>query len=113
MLIGESSKLHTDKHLWLRQQLELTPLDRLAMVYQANEEGNFDKVLKLYDKFLTIISSPGNRATLNKFDYESRYKNEMFKELKDNSDSFITELTRFIFARRGQWSDRFFEYLVF
>jgi hypothetical protein len=35
------------------------------------------------------------------------------REGKANSDALRSELTRFIFARRGQWSERFFEYLIF
>jgi len=33
--------------------------------------------------------------------------------LHANSDTIIKELTRFVLDRRGDWSDAFFEYLLF
>jgi hypothetical protein len=36
-----------------------------------------------------------------------------FDELHSNSDILIKELTRFILDRRGDWSEAFFEYLLF
>ena len=59
------------------------------------------------------LSDPSVRVQLNALDYDRRYENPLFADLKANSDSFQSELARFIYARRGQWSDRFFEYLIF
>jgi predicted nucleotidyltransferase len=112
-LIGESSKHGNDKYNWLFNQLNLTPLDRIAMVYRENQDDGFHKVIELYNTFLGKISCKENREALNGTNYEERYKCQLFAELKSNSDAFISELTRFIFAQRGQWSERFFEYLLF
>ena len=36
-----------------------------------------------------------------------------YNELHSNSDILLKELTRFTLDRRGDWSDAFFEYLLF
>ena len=41
-----------------------------------------------------------------------RYESVVFSQMKANSDAFASEVMRFLNARRGVWSDRFFEYLV-
>jgi hypothetical protein len=53
------------------------------------------------------------RAELNGLDDNLRYDNALFSSLKKNSNALQAELVRFIFARRGEWSSRFFEYLLF
>lgn len=45
--------------------------------------------------------------------YENRYSKPEFASLKANSDGLIAELLRFVLSRRGNWSERFFEYLIF
>ena len=37
----------------------------------------------------------------------------VYDELHDNSDIIIRELTRFVLDRRGDWSEAFYEYLLF
>lgn len=46
-------------------------------------------------------------------EYDNRYSDPNFSHLKANSDALIAELLRFLWSKRGAWSDRFFEYLVF
>ena len=113
-LLGEASKFWDErKASWVRERLALTPLERIAAVYEANAEATFFRVAGAYETFLARISDPHLRADLNNLDYDRRYENITFAALKANSDALQSELTRFIFARRGQWSERFFEYLIF
>jgi hypothetical protein len=114
VLLGESSK-HTDqkKLSLVRNRLHLTPLDRIAAVYQDNNDTSFFRVAGAYETFLRRISDEELRDELNDVAYEQRYANTMFSTLKTNSDALQAELTRFILTRRGQWSERFFEYLLF
>jgi hypothetical protein len=113
-LIGEASKYGTRKKsevIW--ESLGLTPLERLAHVYEKCGERCFFRVVGPYNVFLTKLSDPELRPRLNAIGYEERYSIPEFAELKWNSDSLSAELLRFVFARRGSWSERFFEYLLF
>jgi hypothetical protein len=113
-LLGEASKQSAEKKVetvW--NHLSYTPLERVAWVYDQNHDGGFFRVLGLYNVFVSRLSDKGWREQLREVEYEGRYSVPAFAELKANSDAFIAEFVRFIFARRGQWSDRFFEYLFF
>jgi hypothetical protein len=113
-LIGEASK-HSDRNKldWVRGNLSLTPLERIAKVYAANNDSSFYRVGGLYNTFLDRLSEKDLREGLNKIDYPARYQNQTFATLKANSDALQAELSRFVYARRGVWSERFFEYLLF
>jgi hypothetical protein len=127
MLLGEASKERDDKVFWLQQQLKRTPLERIAWVYEQNRDWNFYKVLGPYNVFLSRLNQPEVRRGLNfnpsdltapphdsgENSYDRRYSNEEFSNLKANSDGLISELLRFVLARRGNWTERFFEYLIF
>jgi hypothetical protein len=114
LLLGESSKYSgPEKVSTVKDHLPLTPLERLAWVYQQNRDGNFFRILGLYNLFISRLSDASWRDQLKDVGYGARYGAAAFAEMKANSDAFIAELVRFLFARRGQWSDRFFEYLFF
>ena len=116
LLLGECSLESKDKVLWLRSRLKMTPLERIAWTYAQNGDDRVSEVLQRYEVFLAGISNPTVRAALNKADpdsYNKRYDNDDYKRLKDNSDMFVRELLRFTLDRRGTWTERFFEYLVY
>ncbi|MEB3828300.1 hypothetical protein [Phormidium sp. CCY1219] len=121
MLLGEASKERQDKVDWLKQRLKMTPLERIAWVYEQNREWNFHRIAGAYDVFLYNLNKQEFRDNLNvdpanqddANTYRERYKLPEFAFLKANSDGLIAELLRFILARRGSWSERFFEYLIF
>ncbi|OHD85717.1 MAG: hypothetical protein A3J39_00840 [Sulfuricurvum sp. RIFCSPHIGHO2_12_FULL_44_8] len=114
MLLGETSKYEDNKKIDLVvKALPWTPLDRIAWVYRQNKDQSFFRVAGLYDVFLSKLSDPDLRNILNNIKYDSRYSIPLFSELKANSDALVAELTRFIWCRRNQWSDRFFEYVIF
>jgi len=112
-LLGEASKYQgQDKISFVRDHLALTPLERLGLVYENNHDRGFFRVIGLYNVFLSRLSDEAWRTKLN-VEYHDRYSLSEFSEMKANSDGLVAELLRFVFARRGQWSDRFFEYLIF
>lgn len=114
VLLGEASKHSDEQKLeWVRGNLELTPLERIAKVYEANNDSGFYRVGGLYNTFLDRLSDKSLREELNEIEYGYRYQNSTFATLKANSDALQAELTRFVYARRGEWSERFFEYLIF
>lgn len=114
VLIGGASGQEPSQRInYLRERLHLTPLERLAAVYAECRDDNFQRLASLYDVFLQQISDPPTREYLQNIDYAQRFGEPIFLRLKANAEAFIAELARFLWARRGSWSDRFFEYLVF
>ncbi len=118
MLLGECSRERGDKVAWLKKHLTLTPLERIALVYSVNEDTNFFRLAGFYDTFLGMLSSADVRNELNgpqvqAGSYGNRYQMRNYAILKANSDGLVAELLRFILGRRGVWSERFFEYLIF
>jgi hypothetical protein len=114
-LLGESSKERQDKLDWLRQRLKMTPMERIAWVYEENQDRNFFRVAGLYSVFVDRMNDPEVRGLLGEHGpgYEERYEQRIFAQLKANSDALVAEFLRFIMNRRGDWTERFFEYLFF
>lgn len=119
-LLGEASKERTDKVQWLKDRLYLTPLERIAHVYHENLDWSFPRIAGLYNVFLSRLNDSGVRELLqiaseedSEKHYDERYLKAQYADLKANSDALIAELLRFVLRRRGIWSERFFEYLIF
>jgi len=115
MLLGECSKERGNKVTWLRKRLRSTPLERIASVYESNADWDFHRIAGPYDIFLGRLNDPDLRRKLTDEErqdsYRERYSFRPYAELKATSDSIAAEITRFLFARRGAWTERFFEYL--
>ena len=108
----------------------MTPLERIAWVYEQNQDRNFFRIAGCYNVFLYYLNQQDVRKKLN-FNpeglnpesladneteantYDQRYTVPEFSILKANSDALSAELLRFISSRRGSWTERFFEYLLF
>lgn len=103
---------HDDKNEKLEALVRLTPLERLFHAYKEAGDTGFYKTAGYYDVFLRIMSDKATRETLKGLEYEDRYGNREFCVLKANSDALAAELARFLFDRKGVWSDRFYEYLI-
>lgn len=112
LLVMNASKNRTDKFGYISSEIHLTPIEKIIHVYSDNNDPNIDRVLGHYDVFLRKISDPEIRQALQ-VDYDDRYLNPYYADLKVNSDSLQTELVRFIFARKGSWADQIYEYLIF
>lgn len=114
LLLGEASKYRgNSKVRVVGDRLPLTPLQRIAWVYEQNNDTAITRLLGLYNVFLARLSNEQWRTALRGVDYEDRFSSPEFAELKANSDALIGELYRFIMSRRGSWSERFFEYMFF
>jgi predicted nucleotidyltransferase len=111
--LGELSRSEVaDKVQELRKYIEATPLERLFRCYRSADDTNFFRFAGAYDVFLRYLSDDDSRRGLAQLEYEDRYRDRNFASLKANSDAIAAELTRFFFARRGYWSERFFEYMI-
>jgi hypothetical protein len=118
LLLGECSKEKKDKIGWLREHLLLTPMQRIEKVYQLNDDDSFNILLDAYEIFMQRINSSEVRKVLveaNPKSLEELRETELpyYNELHANSDIIIKELTHFVLERRGDWSEAFFEYLLF
>lgn len=112
LLIMNASKNQHDKLTYLSSKIPLTPIEKVAHVYSDNGDPSIDRVLGPYDVFLRKISDPQVRGALQA-EYDDRYLNSQYADLRVNSDALQVELTRFIHARRGVWTDQIYEYLIF
>lgn len=96
----------------LKQLVRMHPLKRLFVAYHLAQDTCFYRVAGLYDTFIALLSNDTTRKALLEVDYDARYNTSVFSQLKANSDAFAAELMRFYDARRGQWDERFFEYMI-
>jgi hypothetical protein len=101
-----------DKIDMLVSLIKLPPLRRLAVAYELSGDRAFFKVAQFYNQFLAVLSNGDNRKELRDLEYASRYDSRTFAQLKANSDGLSSELLRFFEARRRDWDDRFFEYMI-
>src|ERR1700744_600031 len=103
LLILNASKLRTGKFEYIKKHIRLTPFEKIVSVYLDNNDFNFIRLIGPYDIFLSKLNDEKVRKLLQ-VNYEERYNNPHYAELKVTSDTFIAELTRFIFSKRGIWS---------
>ncbi|HYK05428.1 MAG TPA: hypothetical protein VE974_26995 [Thermoanaerobaculia bacterium] len=96
----------------LRSYIEMPALERFVQLYERNEDDNLFRLLGYYNNFLEALGKETTREELYRLEYEKRYQSTTFAALKVNSDAFAAEIMRFLWARRGSWSDRFYEYLI-
>jgi len=115
LLVLNSSKftdVDKNKLQYLSNRFELSPLEKIAHVYKDNDDHSVNRIFSIYDVFLRKISDPELREAL-KIDYLERYESHHYIDMKVTGDALQTELTRFIFAQKGSWTEQIFEYLIF
>lgn len=112
-LILNSSKYRSKKMSYLRDYIQLSPLEKIFEVYDSNKDYNFDRILGAYNNFLYKLVKDEVRLDLASLDYGDRYQSSNYAELKTNSDFLQAELTRFILDNRSNWTSQVFEYLIF
>ncbi len=118
LLLGECSKEREDKIGWMRERLHLTPLQRLQYVFDANGDDGMKRILPAYDRFLALLRKDAVREALiqarpRTLKERHQTRLEPYEEMKDCSRVLMRELTRCVLDRRDDWSERFFEYLLF
>lgn len=112
LLILNGSKHIDDKFDYFHKHIHLTPIEKILSVYIDNKDYTYERLLGAYDIFLGKINDSEVRSALQA-DYNDRYQNPHYAQLKVTSDMFISELTRFIFAQRKNWTPQIMEYLIF
>jgi hypothetical protein len=112
LLILNASKYGVDKYSYLKSHIYATPLEKVLHVYNDNGREPV-KLLLCYERFVSMMNDENIRGGLCGLDYNERYDNPKYEELKSNSDELCKELTTFIFSMRTIWADTVFEYLLF
>lgn len=111
--IGALSREHTMQKIEaLKELIRMEPLRRLYVAYGLARDPGFFKVAGTYNTFLHLLSQQEIREELAGLEYEGRYNSPAFAQMKANSDALSSELLRFYEARRREWDDRFFEYMI-
>ncbi len=118
LLLGECSKERRDKIGWLHERLPMTPLQRLQYVFEANGDAGFPVILEAYERFMTAFRDPDVRRALIEarapdLDHLLDSWPPEYRRIHEDSGVLLKELTRFLLDRRGDWSEAFFEYLLF
>jgi len=100
------------KRDYILAHVELTPMEKLVHVYQDNDDSSFNYLLSIYNLFLMKMNDPIARSQLD-VEFEERHRIPVYQELRVSGDALRKELMRFVFSRRGVWSDNILEYLIF
>jgi predicted nucleotidyltransferase len=113
LLILNSSKYGYEKIRYLHDHIYFSPIEKVYLAYADNDDPHFERVIAHYNIFLHKLADDEVRHELKDLGYADRFKSSNYIELKDNSDSFRSELTRFILDNRMKWTPKIFECLIF
>jgi hypothetical protein len=113
-LVLNSSKTSHAQHKksYISNHVELTPLEKILHVYEDNGDYSYNYLLGIYNVFLMKMNDAQLRAQLD-VDFENRHAAAVYQELRVTGDALRKELMRFLWSRRGCWSDNALEYLIF
>ena len=112
-LIGESSAASDGDAGWLKDRLGLTPLERVASVYNRYEDDGLLRVITGYDAFLLQLGDAAFRKSVATATQGRPDCHPKFIELLEDSRDLLRELMRFVSVRANEWDDSFFECLFF
>ncbi len=113
LLILNSSKYGYEKIRYLYDHIYFSPIEKVYLAYVDNEDSNFERLIALYNAFLSKLADDEVRRELKELEYAGRFESSHYIELKNNSDSFRSELTRFVLDNRLKWTSKIFECLIF
>ena len=112
-LIGESSAAGDGDADWLKDRLRMTPLERIASVYNRYEDDGLWRVIAGYDAFLQQLGDAAFRESVATATQGRPDCHPKFIELLEDSRDVLRELMRFVSVRSNEWGGSFFECLFF
>ncbi|MEQ8785280.1 MAG: DUF294 nucleotidyltransferase-like domain-containing protein [Pirellulaceae bacterium] len=115
LLLGESTSRGRTDLDGLLSRLSFTPLERIAAIYAACDDDGFTTIAAHYEQFAAGMLDDDVRRRLAAplSDGGPPDACEDYQRLSRNGQQLAGELWRFLLARRGDWSDRFFQTLLF
>jgi hypothetical protein len=118
VLLGECSRERTDKIGWLARHLVMTPLERIAFVYQRAQIGGFDRLIVAFERFAAVWNDPATRQFL--LTEGPRSVSELparmtpvFADVLRAAKHMKDELIELVSSRSADWSPAFRRYLWF
>lgn len=118
LLIGLSS--HTQDCRHLRENLSLTPLERIFLVLDYYAEAALaERFLSLYSEAALLLADESVRAALvassptSLAEVSPTKSPQQFQRIMQISAEMLDILSGFVFDRRGQWPNRLLRCLIF
>ena len=116
-LLGESNR-SAHKREWLKAQLALTPLERLALVMNKYDGAAYTRLEQTYARVYSLLVDPKIRAQLLRTgpDVGQRLGGPVsseFEQIRAETDQILQILTRFALDRCDDWDPRFFARWLF
>jgi len=96
----------------LLEEIRSPPVEKLAALLLGKGRKDIITPFVLYNKFLENINNPMIREQLNEIDYDARYEDNIFSELKENSDVFHEELIKIFNEFKQNWDEMIYDLLI-
>ena len=110
LLLSVEASLLRQPSDWLMAQLTLTPLERLAAVYQRARQPGFARIMEAYDQFLGCLES----RVFSQVDAQvgALAEHPTYRLLEDGGREIAAELTRLLLSQSAE-NDRLVQELIF
>jgi predicted nucleotidyltransferase len=110
--IKEFSNHESDRYYpSLFDEIRLPPIEKLATILLESDKKDLITPFRLYNDFLGIINNPKTREELSEIDYDSRYDNSSFLELRQKSENFHEALLS-LFHEFEKWDDLVYDLFI-
>jgi hypothetical protein len=113
LLMGEADRQTEKGADWLKDRLSLTALERVAFVFTQQGDEHFSIIARSYEKYLSRLGDPDFFNTLTDDENCELEDHPQYRELEENSQELLAELSRFIIQNQYQWNPRFCRALFF
>ena len=113
ILMGEADRQPGKGVDWLKDRLSLTALERVAFVYAQHGDENFFRIANCYERYLSRLGDSDFFTALTDNKNCEREVHPQYRELEDNAQKLLAELSRFIIQKHTQWNPRFCRALFF
>jgi predicted nucleotidyltransferase len=94
------------------EEIRLPPVEKVATILLEKDRKDILTSFVLYNKFLEKINNSAIREQLNEIDYDARYDDNIFSELKENSDEFHKELIKIFNVFKQDWDEMIYNLLI-
>jgi|GEM_PF-1465723 len=96
----------------LLEEMRSPPVEKLATIFLEKDKKDLITPFVFYNEFLEKINDTMIREQLNEIDYDARYENDIFSELKENSDEFHEELIKIFNEFKQDWDEMIYDLLI-
>ncbi len=112
LILHRFEKSENVEYAPLLEEMRLPPVEKLATILLEKNRKDIIKPFVLYNKFLEKINDSWIREQLDEIDYDARYENNIFSEIKENSDAFHDELIKIFNEFKQNWDEMIYNLLI-